>query len=336
MILRITLLSLAIAAAAFADTYPVILRGKVTLDDGTPPPFTVGIERSCSDPNMSGPGPITNKKGEWVWRLEFDPQSPNSCVFRATHQGWVSTAIDASNVNLTSQDTQATLPPLVITPEHADPYLIRLTEADTPGKAKGPMNKAMKALDGNNLPAAAQFMADAVAAAPKYADGWHFLGIVDERLSKTAEARDAYTHAIAADPKHLTSYITLAHLCVRLKDWQCTAQNSELLIKADKKRLYPQIYLDRAVAQYELKDTAGAEESIAEAIRLDPRHKRPREEYVEGRILEAKGDINGAREHMSKYLELDPNTPDAAQIRVHIMDLGKPGANEVEPELEIM
>ena len=47
-----------------------------------------------------------------------------------------------------------------------------------------------------------------------------------------------------------------------------------------------------------------------------------------GRILEAKGDAAGAREHISKYLELDKNTPDAEAIRTHlkISEAGRGGS----------
>jgi regulator of sirC expression with transglutaminase-like and TPR domain len=55
-----------------------------------------------------------------------------------------------------------------------------------------------------------------------------------------------------------------------------------------------------------------------------------------GRILEAKGDANSAREHISKYLELEPNPPDAELIRAHLQNLGKSPepATATEPELE--
>src|SRR5262249_23531940 len=104
--------------------------------------------------------------------------------------------------------------------------------------------------------------------------------------------------------------------------------------KADLKHAYPEIYLHRAVARYELKDAAGAEADIQEALKLDPRRKRPRAEYVLGRILEAKGDLQGAREHMSKYLELASPAPDAELIKAHLQVLGKPEAAQIEPELE--
>lgn len=319
---------------ARADTYPVILMGTVTMEDGSPPPFIVSIERVCSDFQTDTPGPLTNKKGEWIWRLEIDAFATRSCVFRASHPGYASTTIDASNLNLNSHDTKLQVPPLVLVGASLDPYTIHVSGDSMPGRARGPFEKAMKALDMHQTDEARRQLEAAVAAAPKFAQGWHALGVVDDRSGKTAEARDAYMHAIEADPKLLPPYVTLARLCIITKDWQCAAQTADTLIKVDPKHTYAEIYLHRAVAQYGLKDLAGAEESAREFIRLDTRHTKPRAEYVIGRILEAKGDAAGAREHISKYLELQPGAPDAELVQGHLLGMGKPENAAVEPELE--
>jgi hypothetical protein len=67
--------------------------------------------------------------------------------------------------------------------------------------------------------------------------------------------------------------------------------------------------LHRAFALYALKDLDGALASVEEVLKLDPQHKRPREEYVLGRVLKAKGDTAGAQEHMAQYLKLDRLRP---------------------------
>src|SRR5689334_4322535 len=58
---------------AAAEVYPLIIKGKVTMPDGSPPPFAAGIERVCSDSQGSAPGPLTDKKGEYLWRMDVDP-----------------------------------------------------------------------------------------------------------------------------------------------------------------------------------------------------------------------------------------------------------------------
>ena len=155
--------------------------------------------------------------------------------------------------------------------------------------------------------------------------------MVEDLLQKPADARAAYQHAIEADPKLLPPYVTLLRDCIKLKDWDGASKAADTLLKADPKHIYAEVYLHLAVARYQLKDLAGAEMNIQEAIRLDPKHKKPRAEYVLGRILEAKGDTAAAKEHISKYLELEPNSADIDLVRGHLQTLGK--AAGVDPEL---
>lgn len=313
---------------AAAESYPLIIKGKVTMPDGSPPPFSVGIERICSDGQGSAPGPVTDKKGEYLWRMDVDPLRSRACVIRATHAGYTSSSVDISALDGYT-NTVTALDTLVITGRTADPYAIFSSESGVPSKAGSPWKAAMKALDTSNFPEAANQMRAAVAAAPKFAVGWHGLGVVLEKQDKPAEARDAYEHAIEADPKMLAPYVTLARLCIKTKDWQGAAKTADALIKADSKKTYAEIYLHQAVARYGLKDLDGATSSAQEAIA----RKVLRAEYVLGRILEAKGDAAGAREHISKYLALDKNSPDADLIRAHLENVGKTPPAASEPEL---
>lgn len=319
---------------AAADTYQVIVNGKVTMEDGSPPPFTVGIERVCTDIQGSAPGPITNKKGEYTWRMEMDAFASRACWIQATHAGYVSSHQDISGINATSHDPTYTIPPLVVFKKVPDAYAISISTDNIPSRAKFSFDAAMKSLDAPNFEQAASQLDAAVKASPKFAEGWHALGVIDERLQKPADARQAYEQALKANPKFLQPYVTLAALCVKTKDWDCAAKTAADGIKADTKRLYPELYIHQAVAQYEHKDLSGAESSVQQAIQLDLGRHHPREEYVLGRILEAKGDTGAAKEHMEKYLKLEPNTPDIDAVRAHLQNLGKPEAAAVDPALE--
>lgn len=322
---------LGLAGSATADRYPVILHGKVVLEDGSAPPVIMGIERVCSDVAGSMPGVLTNKKGEYIWRMEIDPLESRDCKIRATHAGYTSSEVEVSGVDTTH--TTLELPPVVVSASAADPSAI-IVESNIPGRSKKDWDAAMKALDAPDFAAAASHLEAFVAASPKFAPAWHALGLVDERLNKRPEARAAYEHAIASDPKLLPPYVTLERLCIKMKDWDGAEKAAAALIKADPKHTYPEVYLHEAVAQYGLKDYDAAEASVQEAIRLDPGHKRPRAEYVLGRILEAKGDINGAKEHITKYLQLGPAPPDVDLVKGHLELIGKPEAADVNPELE--
>ena len=97
---------------AIADIYPVILHGKVMMEDGSPPPIVVSIERVCSDVSGSMPGVLTDKKGEYIWRMNIDPLETRNCVIRASHAGYSSTEVEVSGVDTTH--TTLDLPPIVI------------------------------------------------------------------------------------------------------------------------------------------------------------------------------------------------------------------------------
>lgn len=321
------------ANLASGENYPVVLRGKVTMPDGSPPPITVGMERVCSDVTGSKPGPLTNKKGEYLWRMDVDPMRSRSCYIQATHAGYVSNTIDISALN-GYLDPNINLDPIVIRRRDEDPYYIVFKESDVPAHAKSKWKAATKALDTGDYAEARQHFQAVVEAAPKFAAGWHALGVVLEYVGMQKEAREAYEHAITFDSKLLPPHMTLLRLCIKTKDWDCAAKAADELIKIDRKLLYPDVHIHRAVALYGLKDLDGAKASAEEAIRLDPNKQRPRAEYVLGRILEAKGDLEGARLHMSKYLELQKKAPDADLIRLHIQNLGKPEIPGAEPELE--
>jgi Tetratricopeptide repeat len=317
---------------AIADIYPVILHGKVVMGDGSPPPVVVSVERICSDLVGSMPGVLTNKKGEFIWRMNIDPLETRNCIIRASHAGYTSSEVEVSGIDTTH--TTLDLPPITIFDSVADPYLISFSQNGISGRAKGDFNAAAKALDKPDIASAASLLEAVVAASPKAAQAWHGLGVVDENLHKLPEAQAAYEHAIAADPKQLRSYVTLTRLCIRTMNWSCAAMTADALIKSDLKHSYPEIHLHQAVARYQLKDLSGAQESVLEAIRLDPKFTRPRAEYVLGRILEAKGDLAGAKEHMAKYLTMEPAPPDVDLVRGHIDNLGKPAATDVDPALE--
>ena len=335
---RVTLaLSSAAALLAFsgnvrADTYQIILQGKVTMADGSAPPVIVGIERVCSDGYGSEPGPVTNKKGEYVWKMPIDPLETRDCEIRATHAGYVSTSVEVSGLDTTRR--ALTLPTMIVSTAvpDANAFLVPIPSR-IPGRAKKEWDAAANAVDTNPAEAATHLEA-AVAASPKFAEAWQDLGIVDLRLRNDTGARTAFEHAIKIDTKFLPAYVMLSRTCLRLKDWPAAQSAAGELIKADPKHLYPQIYMHLAVAQYGLKDYAAAESSIQEAIRLDTDHKHAREEYVLGRILEAKGDLTGAKEHMSRYLQLDPAPPDVDLVKGHLQLLGKIQAADVDPQLE--
>ena len=332
ILLPAALLAALLIPVASADSFPVILTGKVTLPDGTPPP-QMGLERICSDTSGSAPGPLTNKKGEYTWRLDVDPLASRACYIRATGPGYSSTQIDVSALKAIGNATLK-LDTIVVTPSGADPEQITNNENNVPAKALSGWKAAIKALDAANYPECIRQLQIAVMAAPKFAQGWHTLGILFNQQQKPADARDAFEHAVMADPKYIAAYVSLARADIRAKDWAAASKAADDGIKADTKHIYLENYLHQAVARYNLKDLDGALAAVQQCMTADKSHALPRAEYIQGRILEAKGDLDGARQHMTHYLDTNKTAKDAAQIKLHLDNLGKPGVTD--PDLEIL
>ena len=334
----ITILSViaSIAASvqpAAATVYPVILRGKVVMTDGSAPPATVGIQRICSDSYGDAPGPITNKKGEFIWRMDFDPMLTRVCRLEAQLKGYTSSAIDISDIN-GYLSTDKVLPPLVLYVKGSDPRVIREDTDDVPGPAKAAWKEVIKALGTGNVQEVTEQLKMVVAAAPKFARGWDSLGIAYETLLMSAEARDAYTHATELDPKMTVAFVTLSREDVLAKDWQGAVNAANAAIKLDLKHMYSEVYLHRGVAEYELKNLDAAEADTKKSLEANYQTEKYRGEFVLGQILAAKGDTTGAKAHITKYLELAKTAPDAELIKPYLDALGKPeaAAIQIDPE----
>ena len=320
-----------VGARAQGDVYPLIIRGKVTMKDGAPPPKQVGIQRICSDRQGDAPGPLTSKNGDYLWRMDVDPMRTRRCWLVAQLEGFVSTRIEISGLNGYTSTT-VDLPPIVLLPTLPDPRTINGSESDVPAKSKAAWKAAMKAVDADNLPEAEKQLRAVVEGSPKFAKGWHTLGIIFQTEQKLPEAKDAYQHAVDADPKSYVSYVALARVFIKAKDWQNAAKISDALIKLDPKQTYPEIYLHQSVALLKLKDLSGAEAAAKEAARNS---KLPRAEFVLGRIAEAKGDLPSAREHIASYIAMDPMALDIELIKAFLQFLGKPEGAGVDPDLEL-
>jgi Tetratricopeptide repeat len=331
--------ALALVPPAAADTYTVIMQGNVVMVDGSPPPKTAGIERVCSDLQGSAPGPITDKKGHYLWRQDLDPMLTRVCYIQATLAGFISTRIDISNVSLSTfvgSSNEKTMPDLVLSPRDSGDAqnVVLIPESGAPGKARPLYKAALLALDANNTEEGIKQLRLAVQAVPKFADGWNILGALYERQMMFQEARDALQHALEANPKLVSPYLRIARISNKLGDWDAATKAEDALLRVDK-RFYPEIYLQQAITRTELKDYAGAEQSAKTALDLDPKHLHVnRAEYVLGRIALEKGDLAAAKQHIASYISLDPTAPDIEKIQVQLDNLGSKDTEVLKISLE--
>ncbi len=310
-----------------------ILHGKVVMTDGSPPGKAVGTVRICSDDAGTAPGPLTDKQGAFIWTMQMDFMATRRCWIEATQAGYESSRVEISNVN-PALGINVDLKPITLRLKGGDPYLLGEDGTSIPSKGRAEWNAALKAAAANDWPRAIEQLKAATAANPKFALAWHNMGILYDFEHNLADARAAYLKAIEADPKMLRPYVALTRLMVVEMDWAGVNKTAAALIPVDKNRIFPEIHLHQAVAHYNLRDLAAAEASATEALNPKAKQSAARAEYVLGRILEAKGDSAGAKQHMSRYLTLVPSAQDAPLIQAHMDRMGQPGAPE--PELDVL
>jgi len=310
-----------------------LVRGKVQLEDGSPPNKVAGIERLCQ--TGSRQVAVADRKGMFLLTIDIDPLSELSCVLQAHLDGYESSVIEISSFNWLSDPN---LPPLVLRPRgqgsvNSDNTVL-FEQSGVPLEARTAWDGAARAARVANWTQAERQLRTVVKAAPGFARGWYGLGYARAQLHQPMEAQEALRRAVERNPKMLDAYLLLARVSNEARDWQGAADAAGGLIRGDAKKRYPEIYSHLALARYQLKDLDGAQASIEEGIRLDQKRTFPRNEYILGVILKAKQNYDGAREHLSKYLELVPKAPDAEVVKAALAHLGKTEAAGDELVLE--
>jgi VWFA-related protein len=310
----------------------VIYRGKVVMEDGSPPGRSVVIQRTCQGMDQRlVEGTVSPKTGDYFVRLEvsdFGEVFSNGfagagllpCVLEAVAPGYVSTKIDLTDRRLTMNPR---FPNIVLSQAAAGAIPVLVTDTNVPHAASKAWALAIKHIDANDWAGAEAPLRAAVEAAPKFPAAWVALGTVCENQHQGAEARQAFERAIALDPKPLPPYLGLAGAESELKDWDAASKTTETIIRNDSKHAFLEAYLMSAVARYQLRDFDGALARLNDLSRLDKRQDFPRAEYVEGLVYEARNELDAAAAHMKTYLDQHPHAKDFSEVSARLSHLGK-------------
>jgi tetratricopeptide (TPR) repeat protein len=196
------------------------------------------------------------------------------------------------------------------------------TSSKAPSDARKAFDKGLEALGKGKTPDAEKDFEKAVSLYPQYVEAWLDLGKL--RLQRKADdsAREAFQKALEADANLVEPWVYLGMLAVEKKQWPDAAKYLNVALKLDPVH-FPDAWFNNAVAGYNLKDYAGAEKSVREALRLDPQHKNPRSDYLLGLILAAQKDYSGAAEQLRFYLKLAPGGDDAEKVKTELAEIEK-------------
>lgn len=334
------------------------ISGTVVLQEGTPPPEPVAIERVCGgSAHKEG---YTDSKGHYQIQLgqnfeiqdvsESDSSSSGfgmggsrpgigspgggglggvnprdliGCELRAMLPGFQS-----SSVMIRVEGSFGEIRMDTITLQRlggGTGTTISLTTMQAPNGARHAYDKAQKDLTKNNLKDAEKELTKAVQEFPKFATAWALLGMIHQSSKQFDEAAKDYQQAINADPQYAKPYFGLAVLAVNQKNWKEAARLTNQ-VNSLSPLAYPEAYFFGGVASYNLGSMDEAERSLRKFLSLDLEHSRPIAALYLGEILARKQDFAGAVEQARAYLALAPNAPNANSVREKLQQLEQKSA----------
>jgi tetratricopeptide (TPR) repeat protein len=327
----------------------IFISGKVMMDDGSPIPSNIVIQRLCngnarsvayadskghfsfqwgqqssfmadaseagfSSRNSSGGGFGSAQSAGGGNPLSNDPfgSQMSGCEIRAQLAGYRS-----DSVNLVSRNPMDN-PDIGMIVLHrlgnVEGTSISATSFMAPKDAKKAYEKGLQSLLKNKPDDASKEFEKAVLAYPKYADAWTNLGKARMQQKSFEPAREALLKAIEADPKLVSPYIELGMLAAQENKWAEAGPYLDRALKLDPID-FPQAWYVDAAANFNLKKFDAAEKSAREAQKLDGKHVNPRTDYLLGLILAEKHDFPGAAEQFRAYLKNSPDAPDYAKVK---------------------
>jgi hypothetical protein len=334
----------------------IYLTGNVILDDGTPPPESVTIERVCSgSPRAQA---YTDHKGHFSFQIgqtagvaqdasedgsnvpgaasrsatgiaagmgpqpQAQPNTPDlqlaNCDLRAVLAGFRSDSVSVGARRLMDDPNVGTI--VLHRLANVEGTAISMTSLQAPKEARQAYENALRNLRRNKPAEAAKQLLKAVEIYPNYAAAWYELGRIQADNREIESARKSFSRALAADPKFISPYPKLAELDAAAENWPDLADITGKLLKLDAVD-YPMAYFYNATANLNLGLLDDAEKSARAGEKLDAPHRYPKLEQVLAMILAQKKDYASAAAHLRRYLLLAPDADDAAPMKKKLAEL---------------
>jgi tetratricopeptide (TPR) repeat protein len=340
---------------------PIYLTGRVMLENGTPPPGPVTIERVCngnahaegySDSNGSFGIQLGNESGVFQDASESSTRNSipgmsqaggsmsgtgsggmgSSAASGGPYMRYQNCEIRAKLAGYRSQSILLTNRRSLDDPNigtillHKDGdeagTLVSANSLAAPKDSKKAYERGMLALKKNKPEDAGKEFEKAVALYPNHAEAWFELGRIQARRGQADAARESFNTSLKADPKFVNPYVQLSILSLEAKQWQELAALTDRAMHLDSFD-YPQVFLFNAVANYNLHKFGAAETSIKQAMRLDTQHRFPDIQHLMGLLLVLHKDYAGAAEQFRAFLKMSPDSPDAAGVRSQLAEMDR-------------
>jgi Flp pilus assembly protein TadD len=331
---------------------PVFISGRVMMEDGTPPPTSIAIQRTCSGsprtvaytnskgqfnfqwgdiigivPDASEPmapfgGTLMSNSGNGTSGMGQDARGgPNmlGCDLTANAPGFRSGRIDLSGHRASDNPELGTITLHRMT--EVEGTSVSATALNAPKDARKAWEKGsqfMRARPKPHLADAEKEFSKAVELYPSYANAWSDLGRVRLQLGATEAAREAFRKALDADGKLVEPYVQLGEQAAREQNWTEAGRNMDKALQLDPVD-YPQLWFEDAVANYNLHNYERAEKNTRAALQLS--RIDPRANQLLGLILINKRDYAGAKEALRAYVKMLPNAQDLDHVKAQLVEI---------------
>ena len=334
---------------------PIYVSGRVMMEDGTPPPESIVIERVCN--GQPRPEGYTDSKGRFNFELGrnsaimvdasnssggFDSQgrmgntssssrlgadnNPFSdrnlagCEIRAAMVGFRSSIVNLAGRRMMDNPDIGTI--LLKRMANVEGFTFSATTNMAPKDAKKAFEKGLDLVKKKKPAEALKEFEKATAAYPKFSAAWYELGHVQEGQNSMEDARKSYELSIASDPKFVKPYLPLLGMALQKGNWEEIAELSAKTVKHNPYE-YPQVFFYNALANLNLKNLDQAEKSALAAQKLDEKGRIPRIRYVLGIVQAQKSDFKAAGENLKAYIAASPGASDIETVKKQLGEIEK-------------
>ncbi len=320
------------------------ITGTVKMEDGTPPPESVLIERYCG-PRRT-PAAHTDSQGHFSFQMNRAGEmilpdasessagpglrqtgnagsqtrsSAGDCELLAVMPGYRSDTVYLGRLRRLDDSNIGTIVLHRVT--NATAPTVSATLLNAPKDARAAYDRAIEEVRSGKPDAAMEDLHRAVELHPTFAAAWYQLGHL-QMAADPSQARVSLSKSIAADAKYVSPYLDLALIEVREKHWNEALEATSKAIQLNAVD-YPLVYFYRSVAEFNTDHLDDAEKSALQADRLDTGQRYPKIQQLLAEVLMQKHDYVGAAEHMREYLKRAPKAPDAEKSRVELAAMEK-------------
>jgi tetratricopeptide (TPR) repeat protein len=149
---------------------------------------------------------------------------------------------------------------------------------------------------------------------PQFAAAWNELGKLQAESGQTEEAHRSFDAAAKAEPRWPVPLLELSLIESHAHHWQELADLTDHVVSLNSFD-YPQAFFLNALANFNLKHMEVAEKSVRSAERLDTRHRFPQSAHLLATILANRREWAAAADELRNYLAQAPHAADAPVVR---------------------